>query len=378
MLTHDDLKRLAGVCGSCLTIFEPLRDEYSQVTKPATRVVAAIQEAGRLLEEKGFNAADRDEMLQPLHKLAANTDWSARKGSLVMFRAPGFTMTAFWPDPLAHRVHFAQEFLILPLLEGMGNGHDFWLLALTLKAVRLFRGSRAGLVEIALPRGVPRNVAEAEGFDQPDHSLRGRSTAGPSVGNMKGVQFGTSNEKESKSDHLYDFFKAIDRGIRPLLEAEHLPLILAGVTRELAIYRKANTYSPLLAGAIHGSPYDGGADTLYKSAAELISAYAAREMDVTLNKLDESANRGLAATEPSAVIEAARAGEVDLLMIAPHAPGYAQREEAINWAALATIRNGGKFGVLHGPRPESGMAAILRFHSPEKEAAAEPALEAVR
>jgi len=62
MLTKDDLKKLAGVCGPCLTIIEPLRDEYSQVTKPATRVVAAIQEAGRLLEEKGFSAAERDEM----------------------------------------------------------------------------------------------------------------------------------------------------------------------------------------------------------------------------------------------------------------------------------------------------------------------------
>jgi len=50
MFTHEDLKRLAAFSGPCLTIFEPLRDNYSQVTKPETRIVAAIQDAARLLE----------------------------------------------------------------------------------------------------------------------------------------------------------------------------------------------------------------------------------------------------------------------------------------------------------------------------------------
>src|ERR1700753_1816551 len=101
MLTQDDLKRLAGICGPCLTIFEPLRDSYSQVTKPATRVASAIRGAERLLGEKGFSAAEREEFVKPLRKVAANTDWKAHRGSLVMFRSPDFTMTTFWPEALA-------------------------------------------------------------------------------------------------------------------------------------------------------------------------------------------------------------------------------------------------------------------------------------
>jgi len=98
MFTHEDLKRLATVSGPCLTIFEPLRDNYSQVTKPGTRMVAAIQEAARLLEENGFDADEREDILRPLTKLALNTDWTGRKGSFVMFRAPDFTLASFWPD----------------------------------------------------------------------------------------------------------------------------------------------------------------------------------------------------------------------------------------------------------------------------------------
>ena len=262
MLTHDDLKRLAAVSGPCLTIFEPLRGAHLQGTKPDTGITAAIQKAGRLLTEHGFAPENRDEMLRPLSKVASNTDWTGRKGSLVLFRAPGFTMANFWPEVLAPRVHFGPEFFVLPLLPGLQGKQDFWLLALSIKKVRLFRGSRSGLVEVVLPKDVPKSLSQDEAFDQPDHSLRGRSTAGPSVGTMKGVQFGTGSAKELQADYLHDFFKAIDRGIHPILTRNRKPLILAGVTRELAIYRRINSYSSVLAGAIHGSPDSLGEEIL--------------------------------------------------------------------------------------------------------------------
>ena len=208
MLTHDDLKRLAAVSGPCLTIFQPLRDDYSQVTKPDTRIVAALQEAGRLLEEKGFDAVEREDMLRPLLKLESNTEWAGRTGSFVMFRSPEFTLTGFWPDTLAARVHFAEEFFVLPLLPGVLRNRDFWLLALSIKIVRLFRGSGDGLVEVALPAGVSKSLSK-EGLDRPDHSLRVRSSAGPSVGNMKGVQFSTWSARELQVDYLHDFFKVM-------------------------------------------------------------------------------------------------------------------------------------------------------------------------
>ena len=206
MLTNEDLKRLAAVSGPCLTIIEPLRDNYSQVTKPDTRIMAAIQEAARLLEGKGFDAAERDEMLRPLTKVALNTDWTGRKGSLVMFRSPEFTVTCFWPDPLPSRVHFAEEFLLLPLLPGFLTKRDFWLLALSIKSVRLFRGTSDGLVEAPLPNGVARSLSEDEEFDQPT-TVSEAVEPGPSVGGMKGVQFGTSSANELQADYLHDYFK---------------------------------------------------------------------------------------------------------------------------------------------------------------------------
>jgi hypothetical protein len=370
MLTTNELKNLADVSGTCLTIYQPLRDEYSQVTKPETRVVAAIQEAERLLGEKGFGPEDRDDMLRPVRKIASHTDWAGRTGSLVMFRSPGFTMTQFWPDILPQRVCLAEEFLVLPLLPACLSERNFWLLGLSTKEVRLFCGSPGGLAEVTLPAGVPRGVSEAGEFDQPDHSLRNRSIAGPSVGGMKGVQFGTaSSAHEVKVEHLHDFFKLIDRGIRPVLAADRHPLILAGVARELAIYRKINTYGPLLADGIHGSPNASGTHDFYAKAMEMIFAHTAQQVQVTSKAMEEAANRGLLVTDPVAIINAARAGLVRELIISPGAAGFAQREEVINWVALATIRNSGRITFLNSPKPVAGtgFATITRFRPPEQD-----------
>jgi hypothetical protein len=368
MLTHKDLKSLAAVSGPCLTIFQPLRDDYSEVGKPVTRIVAAVQEAERLLAEKGFDPAERDEMLRPLQKVAKNTDWTGRKGSLVMFRSPGLTLVNFWPDTLASRVHYAQEFLVLPLLPAFLSNHDFWLLALSINAVELYRGSRNGLVAVPLPMGVPKSLSQAGEFDQPDHSLRSRSSAGRSVGGMKGVQFGTSSTKEHETDYLHDFFKAIDRGIHATLAEDRQTLILAGVPRELAIYRRVNTYSTVLAGAVHGSPDALGPDALYAKASALMSAYSAEATNSTLREMEEAASCGTLLTDPAAVIEAARDGQVQELILSPAAPGFDRHEETANWAALATIRKSGKINILNASQLANGLAAILRFRPNGNEA----------
>ena len=43
MIEINDLKSLAGVDGPCLSVFQPLRDTFSQVTKTDTRLVAAAR-----------------------------------------------------------------------------------------------------------------------------------------------------------------------------------------------------------------------------------------------------------------------------------------------------------------------------------------------
>ena len=66
---------------------------------------------------------------------------------------------------------------------------------------------------VELPKGTPKTLDEALGFNQPDHELMNRSSSGPSTGAMRGVQFGTGSERETQHAHLHDFYRAVDRGV---------------------------------------------------------------------------------------------------------------------------------------------------------------------
>jgi hypothetical protein len=368
MIAVNDIRRLAAVQGPCLTILQPLRDDFSQVTKPDTRLTAAIRQADTLLAREGFDEAAREGFLRPLYKVARNTSLSGRTGSIVLFRAPAFTKASFWPDTLRPAVHLAHEFFVLPLLARLGAHRDFWILGLSVKRIRLFRGTMQGLKEVTLPKGMPQSVEEAGGFDQPDHDLENRSAAGPSVGQMRGVHFGTSADYETRAAHLHDFFKMIDRALRPILGND--PLILAAVARELSLYRAANTYAPLLDEAIHGSPEGLGKERLHEAALRLMAADAARAAGLDEKAMDTAAGRGLLLNGLPAIRQAAEAGLVERFLISADNGG---NDTAANSIALAVIRNSGSVAASGTVPLPAGPAAILRYRTA---AAPEPGLAA--
>jgi hypothetical protein len=368
MIAIDDLKSLAGIDGPCLSIFQPLRDVFSQVTKTDTRLIAAVQKADALLLDRGMDAADRERFLRPILKLARNTDWSAHNGSVVVFRAPGFTQATFWPDVLDAQVRLGNEFCILPLIAGLGAQRNFWILALSINRIRLLRGtisstSGHGVSEVELPEDLPRSLNEATGLDFPDHDLEARSAAGPSTGGMHAVRFGTGSAHETKNRHLHDFFKMIDRAIHPILtRSGHDPLILAAVPRELAIYREINTYPALLDEDIHGSGDALDDDRLHKAALLLVEAGCARTDEQSKLEMEAAAGRGLLLTDLAAIRSAAGHGQVERLLVEANVLAHGSIDtDLLNAAALEVVRNSGTIVCS----AHTGVNAILRYRLPD-------------
>ena len=378
MIAIEDLKNLATISGPCLTILEPVRDPVSQVTKADTRLIAATQQADGLLREKGFSELDRENLLAPVRKFALNTEWAGRSGSVAIFRAPEFTQATFLPGVLEPEVRLADQFLILPLLAGLAAERNYWVLALSIKRIHLFRGKGKEFTEFELPESLGRSLADFTGLDKPDHDLEGRSAKGPSSGAAGGVRFGTTNVAESEAAHLHDYFKAIDRAIHPIMGRNGGdPLVLAAVPRELALYRAVNTYSPLVEESIHGSPDALGFERLHKTALELVAAHSLHAMDHYRNDMDAAAGRKLLLTDLSLVMEAARLGRVSRFFINREATAGGtkalENEELVNSVALAVLNHSGTVVCCESQLPAGGVAAILRYRT-EGETVAAPEL----
>jgi hypothetical protein len=189
------------------------------------------------------------------------------------------------------------------------------------------------------------------------------------------VSFGTGSDNEQKDHYLRNFFNAMDRELHSFLRERSLPLILAGVDYELALYHSVSEYSPLVPGGVQGSPDGLKGGELHERAIEVLKAYNATRADRALSQYEKgSANRIPNVLEK--IVPAAFDGRVLHLFVADgfREPGtfneqtreatkQADGDDLVNIAALQTIAHGGHVYLLPRERVpgHSQMAALLRF-----------------
>jgi hypothetical protein len=363
-LPADEFKQLASTAGPCLTIVQPLLSDHTHPGAIARTVRNVTNNASYLLGEKLVDDTIREELLQPLYQLVKDTDWGRPTGTLVAFCARNKSVITVWPELLAPHIHYGDEFYLLPLLPWIQAEGDFWLLGLSAKAVHLFHGSPRGLVEIALPPNVPRSLVEAEQMDTPDRMMQARSSVGKSARGPRRMQFSTATTREKETQWLHDFFKAVDQGIRPVLNSSGFPLIVAAVSRELAIYREVNSYEGILTGAIHGNPDKVGHEFLHTRALALMRARAATQRSRAFAEREEAAATSRFLSDIDAILNAAEAGNNEKMFISDALPTLNRRSALVNKALVNTWRHGGEVIVFAANGREDLFGALLRVGSP--------------
>jgi hypothetical protein len=277
-----------------------------------------------------------------------------------------------------------NRFQIRPLLPLMSRDQRFYLLALSQKHVRLLLCSWRDVHEIPLLGAAPQNLETWLNNRIPDHVLDNRAKAGPSVGSMHGVMFGTSTDRERHDEYLIHFFKEIDKGLHKLLGAQNVPLLLAGVESETALYRKVNTYPQLLEPTVHGSPDGLSYSDLHTRAVEVVKRIFSAPLRKVLRDFKDFRDTNRVSFSIPEILKRAHEGRVADLLIRKDAQyigtwdgvvvqvrsdpvsskdSSVQDNDLLNVAALETLSHRGKvFALKPSEMPiESDAAALLRF-----------------
>ncbi|HVW08783.1 MAG TPA: hypothetical protein VHC90_09380 [Bryobacteraceae bacterium] len=366
MIQAADLSKLAETRGLSLTIFEPLQDGDGRPSDPASRITAAAHEVLPLLATRGFDAESADEFIRPVVHLAKNTDWSGRTGSVAIFRSPGFTETTFCPGNIPPASCLSDEFLLLPLFCRSLAPEQFWLIALNLKNVRLFRGDAREFHEVDPGPKVPRSLEAAGEFDFLDHDLENRSTTG--AGRLAAViRFGTGNEREVRNRKIADFFRKIDSAVRNLVPRDGTPVILAGIAREITTYRRISKVSGLLPSGITESPAHLSDSMLHQQALQLLRSSDADAAKAVERLMNAAANRHVLILDPATIFDSANSGRVKRLFLDP---ARTNGDNLVNSAALAVVRNSGSVICRGAQETPYGIAAELRYRVPRAAASA--------
>jgi hypothetical protein len=371
-----------------VSIFMPT---HSMVTplEDSVRLRRLLEQAEERLARGGLHLLVVREMMDPAWDLIEDGPFPQsmhQSEGLALFIARNFLRYYCVPIPLDEQVVLGDRFSIaplLPLLDGIESG-DYFVLALSLNSVRLFRATQRTVREVRLPGKVPANLAESMRFDdlqmenQVSSGMSGWSSGSPGAGGAAGkvgtVFYGQSSDLDVNRGNILRYFRQIDRGLQPLLKNERTPLVLAGPVYLQPIYRQANTYSYLVGQGIAGDPQEMSAEEMRDEAWPVVMPLLKRAMRGALSRFMQLAGTGQTCTDISTIVPAAFQGQVDtlfLIRIERHEGALGEAEAArhgkvdvdlLNLAAVHTVLNHGAVYTTDQTLVPQGtlVAAILR------------------
>ena len=200
--THEvvapgDLKVLAAVDGPCLTAVVPLTDPHIEI-----HIKNAIRGLQKKLAEQATDRKTVSSLLEPVFDLAlrAKTEgiWAH---ALILFRSPGLFQYYLLHGQFKEAQTVDSRFHVRPLLRALAHETRFHVLGLSQRHVRLLHCTQHRAEPVAT-RAFPTNLQAWLNSRQPDPVLANRSSAGPSVGAMKGVVSSTSTDREREDEYL--------------------------------------------------------------------------------------------------------------------------------------------------------------------------------
>lgn len=374
-LRPGTIRNILQSAGPCITIsLAPYRPGEAAGSM-AAQLGPHLQNIAEKLAEHGVPSAERTELLTPLRALAETPELNGGSHwGRVIFRAPNVLEQFYLATPALFGAAVGNVFFIRRIASDLARPQAFYVLYLSKTGVDLWRGAGLHADRVKLPKEVPATLDEAMGFKPPDHTLENRSPVGGSVGASRRVRFGTGSLRETEQIHLADYYKLVGRGLRQFLREPDIPLLLAGVEEDCALFHASADSLNLAKRAILGGQNTPLDETELLRRAYRIVAEDDLEAQASFLKASKERLSPLRfATNPSAILEAAFAGRIDHLFVSENAGRIGlwerddyrswEREDLVNLAMVQTMIHHGKaYSLPPALMPEdTETAALMRY-----------------
>ncbi|CAN5702932.1 hypothetical protein BH18ACT15_BH18ACT15_10070 [soil metagenome] len=318
-LTRDEVTDLlAERPGPIVSFYQPTTRVAVEPEENSLHLKNLLREARERLEARGYRRPEVQKILGPPQALLGNADfWRHQENGLALFSGPDF----FRYTKLYHATEpftfVGESAYVKPLLQGLGDGSSYFILALSLGSIRLLNATRHTVAPVALDdQELPRSLEEALRYDDIERSdTQPRGFAGDRApgGHVAAHSHGPGDEDRKKD--ILRFFQAVHSGLSGMLKSEGRPVVLAGVDYLLPIFREAGDLPFIVEAGVEGSP-DGLSDhDLRERAWPIVEPVMRREVDTIAERFLAGRNRGLASSSLAEVLGAATAGRVDSLLI---------------------------------------------------------------
>jgi hypothetical protein len=318
--------------------------------------------------------------MAPSRTLLADTKfWSNRSRGLALFVSEGFFAAWRLPREFDSVFWVGGRFYMKPLFPLVDAGHDYFVLALSHKQARLFKGAAGQVMELAVPN-MPRGIDEFTDHAPPDGSLQWHSGQ-KGAGKEGKVYHGQGGSHDHQKDHdLGVYLRAVEGAVNPILHGRTAPLVFIGVAELLPPYREICAYPHLLADGIHTNPDRLNEEEVQTRAAEWLAPFWQRHQDADAAMCEEQAAAGRVTSSIEEILKMAAAGGIESLFVAGNTPLWGKwdrlkeiatisetyrpgDEDLLDLAAMLVHRGRGRVHVVHADKVPCGIlaTALLRY-----------------
>lgn len=372
--TVGDLQDLLGERrGPCVSIYLPTHRRPDGANEDRVRFKNLLDEAAHKLEAVvAPRAVGR--ILAPLEPLLDSEFWRQGLDGFAAFTGPGYARHFRVAVRMPERVVVSDTFHVRPLIRALQSDRRWYVISLSKKRVDFFEASPDGLARKEVP-GLPATMEEAD-IAAPEPPGLSAHTSGRGT-----IIFHGDDRPRSERDDLVRWFRAVDGAVARTLRDEHAPVVLAGVTRLVAVYRSISRLPHLAAEGVDGN-FNRAALAELHARTEPIARQALRATEEEAVAEFQRKNGAQRSTDVlEAVAEAAVVGRVRRLLIAQgrtvrgrldRATGEVKKRSAredawgddvLDDVAASVLVRGGQVLVVDRDRmpTRSPVAAVLRW-----------------
>jgi hypothetical protein len=368
-----------------VSLYMPTHRTGNEQQQNPIRLKNLLAEAETKLLANGLRRPEVQNLMRPAEELLWNTDfWQHQSDGLAIFLSDGFHVIYRLPNNFEELLIVSNNFHIKPLVPCLGRGIKFYLLALSLKNVRLFQANADTMSEVAL--NFPTSMNEALWMDEPERYLNLHSgSVSQHEGKGGSAIFHGHHIADEEKTNILRFFQSINEGLNTLLEDKNVPMALAGVDYLLSMYREVTTYQNVLRDGVMGNPDRENLKELHEEARKIVQPIFEESQKKAFEKYEQlnGQKNGLATSDVRIAVKAAKFGQVETLFVPLGVQKWGrydvqnnkvileskpsgENEDLLDLAAAETILNSGQvFAVPREQMPGKGdLAAILRYAVP--------------
>ncbi|HEX6891101.1 MAG TPA: hypothetical protein VF141_10410 [Chryseolinea sp.] len=332
MNTSDIDMMLAEKGNPCISMIIPTARLTRERMENPQLIERAVLRARQLLANSTWPNEKIVAMNGTLDSIRDRIGYIRFQEGLAIFISPNVFKIELLPFPVKEKVMLGKNFEVRDLIYFSQFLKPYYLVALSKKRVRLFKGSGHDLQEI-INDDFPKQYVEEYEYAMP--------SIGSSSGALKDFERDKSILQETRQK---SFLKQADDTLKKYMK-DDTPLFVAGVGEELANFSHLSHHVKKIAGKIAGNYDVDAVHPLAESAWEQIKKMIKTSQDELLLRLQENFGKQLAVDGMRNVWKAAKEGKGLTLLLEKdyQVTGYC---DPLNDSHLYLTRPPGKYEAI--------------------------------